>query len=196
MEKIDRTELVCIIDKSGSMWGYESDTLGGLNGMIKKQKEEKGECCLTTLFFDTDVKTIHDHVDIRKVAPLPKDCYEPGGCTALLDAIGLGIKKIRDIQKSLTSENRADHIIFFITTDGLENASHEYSYRQIKKMITSLQKEGWTFLFSAANIDAGEEADHLGIDRKFVTEHENSPESIGACFEMNCEVVSALRGKR
>lgn len=196
MEKADRTELVCIIDKSGSMWGYESDTLGGLNGMIKKQKEEKGECYLTTLFFDTDVKTIHDHVDIQKVAPLPADAYEPGGCTALLDAIGLGIKKIKDIEKSLTPENRADHIIFFITTDGLENASHEYSYRQIKKMITSLQKEGWTFLFSASNIDAGEEADHLGIDRKFVTEHEISTEGIDVCFEMNSQMMSELRGKR
>ncbi len=153
------TELVFILDRSGSMGGLESDTIGGFNGMIERQKKEKEKVNVTTILFDDEVEIIHDRFPIDAVRPLTDKEYYVRGCTALLDAVGHAINKIDNVQKHLPEEHRAGKVLFVITTDGLENSSTEFNYNNIKRMIEAKKECGWEFLFLGANIDAGKEAE-------------------------------------
>lgn len=162
--KKDLTELVFILDRSGSMCGLEQDTIGGFNGMLKKQRNQKGSAHVTTVLFDDQYRKLHDRCDLEQVTALTEEDYYVGGCTALLDALGRTIKEMAQAQKELPKEERAGKVIFVITTDGMENASRRYSREQIRKMIEKKQKkQGWEFLFLGANMDAIAEAGSLGI---------------------------------
>lgn len=158
------TELVFILDRSGSMGGLESDTIGGFNGMIERQKKEGEKVNVTTILFDDEVEIIHDRFPIDAVQPLTDKEYYVRGCTALLDAVGQAINKIDNVQKHLPEEHRAGKVLFVITTDGLENSSTEFNYNDIKRMIEAKKECGWEFLFLGANIDAGKEAEKIGIE--------------------------------
>ena len=159
------TEIVFILDRSGSMAGLEDDTIGGFNAMVEKQKKEPGEAVLSAVLFSNDNTVIYDRTDIRKVEPLTDRQYFVGGSTALLDAIGGAIHHIVGIHRYARKEDIPDHTIFVITTDGMENASHRYGSDQVKKMIQhEKEKYGWEFIFLASNIDAVETARGIGID--------------------------------
>lgn len=163
-EKSALTELVFILDKSGSMTGLEKDTIGGFNSMLAKQKKAGGECRVTTVLFDDTYELLHDRIDLQAVRPMMERDYETGGSTALLDAVGRTIHKIGTAQRRTTEEYRADHVLFVIITDGEENASREYSAQKIKDMIERQKtKYGWEFVFLGANIDAVETAERYGI---------------------------------
>ncbi len=158
------TELVFILDKSGSMMGLERDTIGGFNAMLKKQKETEGECCITTVLFDNRYELLHDRTDIRAVSPITEKEYCVGGSTALLDAIGLTMRKIINVQRSTAEDYRAENVIFVIITDGQENSSSQFSSDKVKAMIEhEKSKYGWEFIFLGANIDAVETAERFGI---------------------------------
>ncbi len=163
--KKDLTELVFILDASGSMAGLEQDTIGGFNGMIEKQKKEPGEAYVSTVIFASKSKVFHDRVPIGKVEPLTDQQYAVGGCTALLDAIGGAIHHIGNVHKYAREEDVPEHTLFVITTDGMENASRMYDADEVKRLIEwQKEKYGWEFLFLAANIDAVETAGRFGID--------------------------------
>lgn len=163
-DKTSKTELVFILDKSGSMSGLESDTIGGFNAMLKKQQQATGAARVTTVLFDDGYEVLHDRLDIQGVAPITENDYYVGGCTALLDAIGKTIHKIINAQRYTQKEHRSDQVIFVITTDGLENASREYSYEKIKRLIEREKTQyHWEFIFLGANIDAIETAARFGI---------------------------------
>lgn len=158
------TEMVFIIDKSGSMEGLEKDTIGGFNSMLKEQQAVEGEAVITTVLFDNRYELLYDRIDIRAVSPLTEKNYTVGGNTALLDALGKTICKIRDVQEHTAENYRAEKVLFIIITDGEENASHEYSAERIKTRIEyQKQKYGWEFIFFGANMDAVMEAGKLGI---------------------------------
>ena len=163
--KKNLTEMVFILDKSGSMAGLEADTIGGFNGMIERQRKEAGEALVSTVLFSNDSTVIHDRVDLRKLEPLTDRQYYVGGCTALIDAIGGAIHHIGNVHKYAREEDRPEHTIFVITTDGMENASRHYTSDEVKAMVKrQKEKYGWEFLFLGANIDAVETASHFGID--------------------------------
>lgn len=158
------TELVCILDRSGSMSGLVSDTIGGFNALIEKQKKEDGECLVSTVLFNTRCDVLHDRVPIDAIPPMTTNDYMPGGGTALLDAIGRAIRHIGGIHKYARRADVPEHTIFVITTDGMENASRRYGSNEVKRMIKRQQERyGWEFIFLAANIDAVETAGHIGI---------------------------------
>ena len=158
------TELVFILDRSGSMAGLESDTIGGFNALIEKQKKQEGTCLVSTVLFDSEVSVLHDRVELSQVKPMTDRDYTVGGCTALLDALGGAIHHIGNVHKYARTEDVPAHTLFVITTDGMENASREYSAEKVKSMVER-QKEtyGWEFLFIGANIDAVETAGRYGI---------------------------------
>lgn len=192
--KKNLTELVFILDKSGSMSGLESDTIGGYNSMLKQQKKVDGECLITTVLFSNRYELLHDRINIRAVKPITDKEYTVGGCTALLDAIGKTIQKIVTVQKNTSKDYRAEKVMFVIITDGEENSSRYYSASQIKKLI-NLQKErfGWEFIFLGANIDAVETAGRFGIDADRAVDY--VPDSIGTelNFQAMSETVSQFR---
>ena len=157
------TEMVFILDRSGSMAGLESDTIGGFNSMIGKQKKEEGEALVTTIFFSNQSETVHDRLKIADVPKLTDRDYVVGGCTALIDAIGLAVDHIEKIHKYARPEDVPGNVIFVITTDGLENASRIYTSKEVKKTVEKKKEEGWEFLFIGANIDAVETAKSFGI---------------------------------
>lgn len=162
-----KTELVFILDRSGSMSGLESDTIGGFNGMLRRQREESADILVSTVLFDDEVEIIHDRVPIGKVAPLTGREYFTRGCTALLDAIGDSIHHIRNIHKYAREEDRPVRTMFVITTDGLENASVRHTPEKVKKLIEHQEKKhGWEFVFLGANMDAVAVAGDLGIRRE------------------------------
>lgn len=160
----DLTELVFVLDKSGSMSGLESDTIGGYNSMLAKQKDLPGDCRITTVLFNDSIQLLHDRIDIKAVGPISDKDYQVGGMTALLDALGGAMDKIANVQKNTVSEFKASKVLFVIITDGEENSSREYSLEQIKKKIEVFKKdEAWEFVFLGANIDAVETAASYGI---------------------------------
>lgn len=160
------TEIVFILDRSGSMSGLESDTIGGFNSMIAKQQKEEGEAIVSTVLFDDETDVIHDRVAIGEVKKLTEDDYYVRGCTALLDAVGGAIHHIGNVHKYAREEDRPAKTLFVITTDGLENASRHYSFKDVKKLIKRQQeKYNWEFLFLGANIDAIEVAGNMGISK-------------------------------
>lgn len=190
----DLTELVIIIDKSGSMHGLEKDVVGGYNALIEEQRKE-GETIVTSLFFNDNVKFVHEGVNIKDVKPLDGRQYQPSGCTALLDAIGDAISLIKAKHSKVKEEELPEHTIFSIMTDGLENASREYSYKRIKEMIELQKKCGWEFIFQAANIDTEYEADRLGIDRDMAMSFEADSEGVGRVMKCCCAKISDSRRK-
>ena len=158
------TEIVFILDRSGSMRGLEKDTIGGYNSLLEKQKAESGEAYVSTVLFDDKIEVLHDRMDIGKINPITNEDYYVRGCTALLDAVGGAIHHIGNIHKYAREEDRPEKTLFIITTDGMENASCNYSYKKVKKMVNQQQEEyGWEFLFLGANIDAVGEAERFGI---------------------------------
>ena len=162
--KKNLTELVFILDRSGSMAGLEKDTIGGFNAMIEKQRGEPGEALISTVLFDNETEVIHDRVPLDRVPALTEKEYFVRGCTALLDAVGGAIHHIGNVHKYAREEDHPEKTLFVITTDGMENASHFYTYDQVKAMIQRQQeKYGWEFLFLGANIDAAREAARFGI---------------------------------
>ena len=162
--KKNLTEIVFILDRSGSMAGLESDTIGGFNAMLEKQKKEPGEALISAVLFDDESSVIYDRVDIQKIEPMTERQYFVGGCTALLDAIGGAVRHIGNVHKYAREEDRPERTVFVITTDGLENASHRCSYRDVQKMVHRQQeKYGWEFLFLGANMDAIRVSRSFGI---------------------------------
>ena len=172
------TEMVFILDRSGSMAGLEEDTIGGFNGMIKKQKKEDGLCYVSTVLFDDESKVIHDRIPLDKVPEMTDRDYSVRGCTALIDAIGGAIHHIGNVHKYARREDVPENTIFVITTDGMENASHIYTADRVKKMIErQKEKYGWEFLFIGANIDAVETAGRFGIEKNRAVNYH--PDSMG-----------------
>lgn len=164
--KNNTTELVFILDRSGSMSGFESDTIGGFNSILGKQKKTDGKCYVTTVLFSDHSKLLHDRVDISEVKPLTDDDYRVGGCTALLDAVGRTIRHIAKIHKYARPEDVPEKTLFVITTDGYENASRRFDADEVKRMVEhEKEKYGWEFIFLGADIDAVETAGRIGIDR-------------------------------
>lgn len=195
--KKNLTELVFIIDRSGSMSGLEEDTIGGFNSMIKKQKKENGEANVTTVLFDDKYELLHDRVNIKDISEITESEYYVRGCTALLDAIGKTIGKIGNTQKKLKDEERAEHVMFVITTDGMENASREFTYKKIKEMI-SRQKEkySWEFIFLGANIDAVSTAESFGIEEDRAANFNCDSEGTMLNYEVISETISCLRSNK
>ena len=190
------TELVFIIDRSGSMAGFEDDTIGGFNSMIEKQKALEGEVYVSTVLFDNYSKVIHDRVPIALIKPMTRDDYQVHGCTALLDAIGGAIHHIGNVHKYARREDVPGKTVFVITTDGMENASHNYSSARVKEMIKRrTEVYGWEFIFLAANIDAIETAGSIGIRADRAANYTQSKRGYAECYEAVSEFVSMTRSE-
>ena len=195
--KTNITELVFILDKSGSMSGLESDTIGGYNAMLKKQQQETGEAVVTTVLFDDNYELLHDRINIKGVRAITEKEYFVGGCTALLDAIGKTIHKIGNAQRHTGEEQRADKVMFVITTDGMENASREYSYEKIKEMVErQKEKYGWEFIFLGANIDAVATAAKFGIGAERAANYNADGEGTRLNYAIVSDTVSNFRASR
>ncbi len=189
--KKNLTELVFILDRSGSMGGLEADTIGGFNSMIEKQQKEEGEAVVTTVLFDNKIETIHDRADLKTINRMTDKEYFVRGMTALLDAVGSTIQRISHVHKVIGEDNIPEHTVFVITTDGLENASKKYGAESVKKMIEEKQeKDHWEFLFLGANIDAIKTAGHLGIHANRAANYHS--DSVGT--QLNYEVMSDTIG--
>lgn len=188
--KKNLTELVFILDRSGSMQGLEDDTTGGFNAMSEKQKKEPGEAFVSTVLFDDRAEMLHDRVSLEKVRPITEKEYYVRGCTALLDAMGMAIQRIGRAQK------RGDQVIFVITTDGLENSSREYSYGKVKALVEAKKAQGWEFLFFGANMDAIAAAGRFGIGADRAVNY--CPDGAGTRlnYQVASEAVSQLRTGR
>lgn len=192
--KKNLTELVFILDKSGSMAGLERDTIGGFNAMLDKQKAQAGECRITTVLFDHRYELLHDRTDIRAVRPITAREYWVGGSTALLDALGKTIHKIATAQKNTSEPFRAKRVMFVIITDGEENASREYAAKEVKEAIRRQKSRyGWEFIFLGANIDAVETAGRFGIDAGRAANYVPDSQGTALNFRAMSETVSAFR---
>ncbi len=192
--KKNLTEIVFILDRSGSMAGLEDDTIGGFNAMLEKQRREQGEAYVSTVLFDNVSEVIHDRVDIQKVAPMTRKDYYVRGCTALLDAVGKAIHHIGNVHKYAREEDRPEKTVFVITTDGMENASSHYSYDRLKAMIErQKEKYGWEFLFLGANIDAAKEAARFGIDADRAANYHADRQGTGVIYETVGEAIRQVR---
>ena len=189
------TEIVFILDRSGSMAGLETDTIGGFNAMLDRQKKEPGEALLSAVLFSDESCVLYDRIDIRKVEPMTERQYRVGGCTALLDAIGGAVRHIGNVHKYAREEDRPGRTIFVITTDGMENASRLYSCDEVRRMVQHEQeKYGWEFLFLGANMDAISAAGRFGIRRERAVRY--APDSAGTAlnFDVVSETVAHFRG--
>ena len=188
------TELVFILDRSGSMFGLEADTIGGFNSMIAKQRREAGEALVSTVLFNTTTTVLHDRVPLTRIEPMTDRQYQTGGCTALLDAIGGAIHHIGNVHKYAREEDRPERTLFVITTDGLENASHSYSADRVRRMIRRQRENyGWEFIFLGANIDAVETAAHIGIDRSRAVNYHSDSRGTRLNYEVLSEAISSVR---
>ena len=192
--KKDSTELVFILDRSGSMSGLEKETIGGFNSMLKKQKKEKGEAKVTTVLFDNEYELLHNHLDIKEVNNITDNDYYVRGSTALLDAVGKAINNMINVQKKLSDKEQAENVMFIITTDGMENSSREYTYKKISRMIEhQKEKYGWEFIFLGANIDAVEVASRFGINEDRAVNFHSDKEGTSLNYKVVSETVSTLR---
>ena len=188
------TEIVFILDRSGSMSGFETDTIGGFNSTIEKQKEKDGKVYVSTVLFDNESEVVHDRVEIGEIKPMTREDYQVGGCTALLDAIGCAIHHIGNVHKYARPEDVPEHTVFIITTDGMENASHNYSRSRVREMIErQTEKYGWEFIFLAANIDAEETAEDIGIRRERAVNYTQDEEGVKATYAVMCEAITSVR---
>ena len=195
--KKNLTEIVFILDRSGSMAGLERDTIGGFNAMLAKQKNEAGQALVSTVLFDNETEVIHDRVDIRSIKPLTDREYFVRGCTALLDAVGGAIHHIGNVHKYARDEDRPEKTIFVITTDGMENASRAYTYDRVKRMIRRQQeKYGWEFIFLGANIDAAKEAARFGIGEDRAANYHADSMGTAVIYEAMNEAVCSVRANR
>ena len=191
------TEIVFILDRSGSMAGLEDDTIGGFNAMIEKQKQKQGDAYVSTILFDNDCEVVHDRVDIQKVSLMTRKEYFVRGCTALLDAVGKAIHHIGNVHKYAREEDRPEKTLFIITTDGMENASREYTYDRVRSMIEhEKEKYGWEFLFLGANIDATREAARFGISEDRAANYHADREGTAVVYEAMSEAVCSVRACR
>jgi len=191
--KQNTTELVFILDRSGSMSGLTSDTIGGYNSFLEKQKETEGECLVSTVLFNQNSKVVHDRVPLNEIEPMTKKDYYASGCTALIDAMGGAIHHIRNVHRYIREEDVPEHTIFVIMTDGLENASTKYSSDDVKKMVKQQEEKGWEFLFLGANIDAVETAKEYGITEDRAVDFLCDKEGMGTNFEALSESVGKFR---
>ncbi len=188
------TEVVFILDRSGSMSGLEGDTIGGFNSMIEKQRKEEGEAYISTVLFDDRSEVLYDRVPVAKVEPMNDKQYYVRGCTALLDAIGGAIHHIANVHKQTGEEDRPEKTLFIITTDGMENSSHVYDYKKVRKMVEKEKnKYGWEFLFLGANIDAIEVAGRFGIGADRAINYECDSVGTALNYQVLSETVSAVR---
>ncbi len=188
------TELVFIIDRSGSMAGFEDDTIGGFNATVQKQKEQDGKVYVSTVLFSNDSTVVHDRVDINDIKPMTRENYRVGGCTALLDAVGDAVRHIGNIHKYARPEDVPEHTIFVITTDGMENASRKYSSGKIKELIKSrTENSGWEFIFLAANIDAVETAETIGINSDRAANYRQSKKGVEKSYFAMSHAITSLR---
>ena len=188
------TELVFILDRSGSMGGLESDTIGGFNAMIEKQKKQAGECYVSTVLFANESQVIHDRVKLETVRPMTEDDYVVGGCTALIDAIGDAIRHVSNIHKYARAEDVPAHTVFVITTDGMENASRKYSAQEVRQKIERQKEEfGWEFLFIGANIDAVQTAGRFGIAPERAVNYKADKKGTRVLYDCVSSVVGAFR---
>ncbi len=195
--KKNLTEMVFILDRSGSMAGLEADTIGGFNSMIERQKKEDGDAPDSTVLYSGESKVIHDRVDLQKIEPMTDKQYYVGGCTALIDAIGGAIHHIGNVHKYAREEDRPEHTIFIITTDGMENASHRYTSDQVKAMVNrQKEKYGWEFLFLGANIDAVETAARFGITEDRAVDFINDRAGQALNYAEVSEAVRTVRACR
>ena len=188
------TEIVFILDRSGSMGGLENDTIGGYNSMIEKQKKEEGEAYISTILFDNETEVLHDRVPLDKVEPITEKEYFVRGSTALLDAIGSAINHIGNIHKYARDEDVPEKTLFIITTDGMENSSREYSYDKVRKMVVRQKvKYNWEFIFLGANIDAVSVADRFGVDKSRAVRYECDSAGTALNYKMMSKMVSCAR---
>ena len=195
--KKNLTELVFILDESGSMSGLTSDTIGGFNSLIAKQKKEEGEALVSTVFFSNNSKVIHDRLKLKAVPKLTDRDYVPSGCTALLDAVGDAVHHIANIHKYAREEDVPEKTLFVITTDGMENASRKYSHKDVKKLIERVQEEkGWEFVFLGANIDAAETADSIGIRAENAVDYHADCCGTEVLYEAVGCAVSSIRAEK
>ena len=195
--KKELTEIVCSLDRSGSMSGLESYTIGGYNAMLEKQKTAPGQAIVSTVLFDDHCEVLHDRLDIKTVVPMSDKEYFVRGCTALLDAVGGAIHHIGNIHKYAREEDRPEKTLFIITTDGMENASRRYNYDRVKMMIErQKEKYGWEFIFLGANIDAVEVADRFGISADRAANYHADSEGTQLNYEVVSEAICSLRASK
>ncbi len=195
--KNNLTELVFILDRSGSMGGLESDTIGGFNAMIEKQRKEEGDALVTTVLFDDAIETLHDRKPLADVPRMTEKDYFVRGCTALIDAIGDTVRRIADIHRYARPEDVPERTVFVITTDGMENASRRFTSKEVKRMIEEKKAEnGWEFLFIAANIDAVETAGQIGIREDRAVNYKADEVGTGILYETLSAAVSTIRHKK
>ena len=191
------TEIVFILDRSGSMSGLEQDTIGGFNSMIQKQKDEEGEALVSTVLFNNQSCVIHDRVKVQEIAAMTRNEYFVGGSTALLDAIGGAIHHIGNVHKYAREEDIPEHTLFVITTDGMENASHQYSSDEVKAMIQrQKEKHGWEFLFLGANIDAVETAASFGIGADRAVNYNCDSTGTALNYRVLSDTICAVRASK
>ena len=194
--KNNLTEIVFILDRSGSMGGLETDTIGGFNAMLERQKKAEGEALLSTLLFSNETEVLHDRADIRQVEPLSLQDYRVGGSTALLDAIGGAIRHIGELHRRASEDGRPAHTLFVVTTDGQENASRRYGYAELKRLIErQKEKYGWEFLFLGANMDAVAAASRFGIDADRAVRFHCDRAGIALNYKAVGEAILTLREK-
>lgn len=192
--KKNLTELVFIIDRSGSMSGFEKDTIGGINSTLEKQREVEGECLVSTVLFNNESKVIHDRVPIENIKPMTEEDYTASGYTALLDAVGGAIRHIGNVHKYARKEDVPEKTIFVITTDGMENASRIHNRDSVREMIKrQTERHGWEFIFLGANIDAAETADSIGIRKERSANYCQSKEGFSNCYEAIESYISMSR---
>lgn len=188
------TEIVFILDRSGSMSGLEADTIGGFNSLIEKQKKEEGKVLVSTILFDNETEVLHDRVSLEHIKAMTERDYYVRGCTALLDAIGGAIQHIGNIHKYARAKDRPEKTLFVITTDGLENASRRYSYDRVKQMVERQKSRyGWEFIFLGANMDALEVAGRFGISKDYAANYHCDEEGTALNYEVLSEAICKVR---
>jgi uncharacterized protein YegL len=195
--KKDLVELVFILDRSGSMRGLESDTIGGFNNLLEKQRKEKGDAVISTVLFDHDFDVVHNRNDIQRVEPLTDKQYFVRGSTAMLDAIGRSILKIREVHRHLGPDNVPEKTMFVITTDGMENASRDFDWQTVKRLISeSTENDGWEFVFLGANIDAAETAGRMGIRKERAANYVHDEHGTETNFNVLDREIAYLRSTK